>query len=435
MKEELNIFWFRRDLRLHDNAGLFACLSAGKPVLPLFIFDSNILSELPDKDDRRVNFIYQAVRSMHDQLTSVGSSLRVMIGEPLHVFQELLQQYKIATVFTNEDYEPYAISRDEAIKNFLKANGSQFSIHKDQVIFAKNEVEKTSQEPYLVFTPYAKKWLAQLENSVLQPFNSEGLMDRYHKCTAFSLPSLQQIGFSKSARIPKGANVDEQIIRHYDETRNFPAQNGTTKMGVHLRFGTISIRKLVATAKELNEVYLKELVWREFFMQLLWRFPKLVNECFKKNYEGIEWRNNEAEFERWCQGETGFALVDAGMRELNETGFMHNRVRMVAASFLIKDLLVDWRWGEAYFARKLLDFELSSNNGNWQWAAGCGCDAAPYFRVFNPDLQAKKFDPNLEYISKWVPEYNTLSYTPRMVDHAMAKERCIKVYKAALLRN
>ena len=430
--DKVAIFWFRRDLRLEDNAGLYAALSSGFPVVPVFIFDSDILSGLEDKDDKRVSFIYAALLQLQEQLLKHGSTLDVRYGKPDDVVVQILSAYAVSAVYTNQDYEPYATARDQRIGALLAGFGVALHTFKDQVIFEKNEVAKDDGSGYKVYTPYAKKWHAALQAHYPEPYPSETLLQMFFKQPARPVPSLPEMGFTFNRGITAVSSVDEAIIQHYHQTRNLPAVMGTSRLGVHLRFGTISIRAVLAKAIQLNRVFLGELIWREFFMQILWQQPRVVQEAFRPEYNGIDWRNNEAEFERWCDGETGFAIVDAGMRELNQTGFMHNRVRMIVGSFLVKDLLIDWRWGEAYFARKLMDFELASNNGNWQWVAGCGCDAAPYFRVFNPDTQAKKFDPQGEYIRRWVPEIDTLQYIAPIVDHAAAKERCIKAYKAAL---
>lgn len=430
--EKIAVFWFRRDLRLNDNAGLAAALSSGLPVLPLFIFDSDILSHLEDRDDRRVSFIYTALQQLQAQVLEKGSSFVVHHGKPESVFLHLLETYAVEAIYTNHDYEPYARRRDAAIEKMLQERGVAFRTYKDQVIFERNEVVKDDGGGYMVYTPFAKKWRALLQPQHYKPFRSETLLSRLYPQPPQPFPSLQEMEFNLHPNIPAVHPADEQIIRHYHQTRDIPSLQGTTRMGVHLRFGTVSIRQLVARALQLNAIYLGELIWREFFMQVLWHHPRVEKEACKQAYDNIHWRNNENEFRLWCRGQTGYPVVDAGMRELNETGFMHNRVRMIVGSFLVKDLLVDWRWGEAYFARKLLDFELASNNGNWQWVAGCGCDAAPYFRVFNPDTQAKKFDPKANYIRRWVPEFDGFDYPEPIVDHTAAKERCIKAYKAAL---
>ncbi len=433
-RSAVSIFWFRRDLRLDDNAGLYHALKAGVPVLPIFIFDTNILNELTDKQDKRVQFIHDALELLQRQLVELGSSLQVLQGAPIACYENLAETYTISAVYTNHDYEPYAIARDKEIAAFLRTKGAELHTFKDQVIFEPGEVLKDNGEPYTVYTPYSKKWKEQLNAFYLKPYPTEKYFHNFCQCKPMTLPSLLDIGFETA---PHGVQLppvlDEGAARTYDKTRDYPAINGgTTRMGVHLRFGTISVRRLAADALQLNQTYLGELIWREFFMSILWHFPHVVNGAFRKEYDNIQWHNNEQEFRLWCSGQTGYPIVDAGMRELNATGYMHNRVRMIVASFLTKDLLVDWRWGEAYFAQKLLDYDLAANNGNWQWAAGCGCDAAPYFRVFNPALQTQKFDPDMRYIRKWVPEYDSLTYAKPVVAHDAARDRCLRVYKEGL---
>ena len=432
MKQEVNVFWFRRDLRLEDNTALFHALSSGLPVLPIFIFDRNILDDLEDRADKRVCFIYNALVHIQKQLVRLGKSLLIGYDYPEAFFRKLVKEYTIRNVFTNHDYEPYAIHRDAAIKNLLSEQGIGFRSYKDQVIFEKDEIVKEDASFYTVFTPYSKKWIERLVKKDISGFKSKKFLDCFLKQDALEFPSFKSLRFEKVGTVAVDVDIDKKLICSYDTTRNFPAIEGTSQLGVHLRFGTISIRQLVVKAKKWNLIFLKELIWREFFMQLLWHKPGVVHGCFKPEYENIEWRNNEEEFDRWCQGQTGYPIVDAGMRQLNETGFMHNRIRMITASFLVKHLLIDWRWGEAYFAKKLLDYELASNNGNWQWVAGCGCDAAPYFRIFNPDVQTKKFDPEEKYIQQWVPEYKSPKYPFPMVQHKFARERCLAVYKKAL---
>jgi deoxyribodipyrimidine photo-lyase len=365
----------------------------------------------------------------------MGSSLLVFHGTPIDAFKELVNEYSIEKVFTNHDYEPYALERDENIATFLLQHGITLHTFKDQVIFEKDEVVKDDGKPYTVFTPYSKKWKATLSKFYLKSYPTETYFRNFHQLSPKAIPSLEEIGFNKTGAAFPPAAFDNKIIKGYDKHRDFPAIEGTSHLGVHLRFGTISVRQLAQKAMKMNETYLNELIWRDFFQMILWHFPHVGKGlAFRAEYDFIKWRNNEDEFARWCQGNTGYPIVDAGMRELNETGFMHNRVRMITASFLAKHLLIDWRWGEAYFAEKLLDFELASNNGNWQWAAGSGCDAAPYFRIFNPHLQTKKFDPELKYIRKWVPEFEELTYPQPMVDHDLARKRCLETYKKALDR-
>lgn len=431
-KKEVTVFWFRRDLRLYDNAGLFEALKKNDPVLPVFIFDTEILEKLPGKEDKRVVFIHQTISRLQNELIKAGSSMLVMHGNPLSIFEGLLNEYTFTSVYANADYEPAAIERDHKVSDYLKGKGIVFRLFKDHVIFEKSEILKEDGSPFQIFTPYSKAWKQKLKQEKPGIFRSESLLNNFYKTNPLKIPSIEEIGFRNIEILFPGHYIDKNIIRQYHETRNFPFLKGTSNLSVHLRFGTISIRELVKTAMDLNEQFLNELIWREFFMMILYHFPRVENECFKKKYNQIDWRNNEDEFQKWCLGETGYHIVDAGMRELNETGFMHNRVRMIVASFLTKHLLIDWRWGEAYFAEKLLDYELSSNNGNWQWAAGCGCDAAPYFRIFNPYEQLKKFDPDFVYTNKWVKNLNSPDYPAPVVDHKFARERCLMTFKKAL---
>ncbi len=434
MSSPVNIFWFRRDLRLHDNAGLYHALRSGKPVVPVFIFDSNILDELEDRTDRRVEFIHTTLLEMQQELTAQGSTLDVRYGVPAEIWKQLLEDYKIEKVFTNHDYEPYAKERDDGIEKLLKTNNISFHSYKDQVIFEKDEVMKDDGKPYTVFTPYSRKWKAILNKFYLSSYPTEKYLSNFLKQNKKTVPSLKEMGFNESGQNFPSQEFKKDIIKHYKEQRDYPAVPGTSRLGVHLRFGTISIRELARQAQKLNETFLNELIWRDFYQMILWHFPHVIGQAYKPEYDNIRWRNNEREFEAWCNGKTGYPIVDAGMRELNETGFMHNRLRMIVASFLTKHLLIDWRWGEAYFAKKLLDYDLASNNGGWQWAAGSGCDAAPYFRIFNPYLQTKKFDPELKYIRKWVPEFEELTYPQPIVDHEFARKRCLEIYGKALKR-
>ena len=433
-KSTVNIFWFRRDLRWQDNTGLNQALASEVSVVPIFIFDREILDKLLRKDDARVTFMHLQLQRLQKELQLIGGELQVYHGTPLKIFKQLSNKYLIDTVFCNHDYEPYAKARDATVASLLERQGTKFRSFKDQVIFEKSEVVKPDGKPYTVFTPYMRKWKEKFHESggLGELLNKEEPTANWHPDKGF-LPSLEQIGFTDNGTIEfPEIQIDPEQLQQYHKTRDFPGLEGTTKLGVHLRFGTVSIRKLVDYALANNETFLNELIWREFYMMILWHFPQVVTESFRPAYDRIPWRNETADFDLWCQGNTGFPMVDAGMRELNATGYMHNRVRMVVASFLTKHLLIDWRWGEAYFAEKLLDFELASNNGGWQWAAGCGCDAAPYFRVFNPSLQAKKFDPDSEYINKWVPEWNSEDYQQPMVNHSFARKRAIETYKGAL---
>lgn len=433
--EPIAVFWFRRDLRSKDNAGLYSALKSGYRVLPLFIFDTEILDRLEDRKDRRIEFIVGALGELQKTFTGAGSSLAVYHASPPEAFRKLLIEFNVRAVYANHDYEPYAVSRDTAVGALLKESSIPFHTYKDQVIFEKKEVLKADRTPYTVFTPYANAWKKLFTEAVVSPYPSQDLLSNLLNINPLPVPSESELGFLKTGYTYSAPVIDTDIIKNYHSTRNFPSSAGTTRLGPHLRFGTVSIRKLVRTAITLNETWLSELIWREFFMTILWHFPHVTDSSFKRKYDSIVWRNNEEEFSRWCNGMTGFPIVDAGMRELNETGFMHNRVRMITASFLVKDLLIDWRWGEAYFASKLLDYELASNNGNWQWAAGCGCDAAPYFRVFSPTEQTRKFDPDLSYIKKWVPESDSPSYPDPVVDHSFARVRAVQTYREALQKN
>ncbi|MBL1407140.1 cryptochrome/photolyase family protein [Sphingobacterium faecale] len=428
-KARVSIFWFRRDLRLNDNHALSQALKSGEEVLPVFIFDTDILKKLPDSYDRRVDYIHRALIRLKQELLVFGTDLRIYVGKPLAVFEKLQSDYQVTTVFCNTDYEPDAIKRDELIKNWADGAGIGFRSFKDQVIFEKSDVLKKDGSPYTVFTPYSRVWKAKLTTESLLPFEMDA--ERFKKLPFEEIPTLEDIGFQQTDLTFVKPVLDEGAVREYDKFRDFPALDSTTRLGVALRFGTISIRECVSLALKCNETWLNELIWREFFMQILFHFPDSQTKCFKSAYEGIAWRNNEKEFEAWCNGETGYALVDAGMRELNETGFMHNRVRMVVASFLTKHLLIDWRWGEAYFAEKLLDYDCSANVGNWQWAAGCGCDAALYFRVFNPEEQLRKFDKELIYVKRWNPEFESKAMN-RIVEHAFARDRALHTYKNGL---
>lgn len=433
-KFPINIFWFRRDLRLHDNAGLYRALKGKNPVLCLFIFDRVILDKLQDKNDARVTFIYQTIEGLNKELKKHDSALLVKYDMAENAWDEVLNEHTIETVYTNHDYEPYAKQRDEAIAGKLKKRNIDFKTYKDQVIFEKIEVVKDNGEPYTVYTPYKNKWHQKLNDFYLKPYPTEKYLKNLYKHMGFTIPSLKSTGFEKSSMEFPDKDY-EDVIKNYAKTRDFPAINrGTTHIGLHLRFGTVSIRELTRKARlHHDKTWLNELVWREFYMMILFHFPHTADHAFRPEYDRIQWINNEVQFKAWCNGETGFPLVDAGMRELNTTGYMHNRVRMGVASFLSKDLLIDWRWGEHYFAQKLLDYEMASNVGGWQWAAGCGTDAAPYFRIFNPDSQLKKFDPELKYIKKWVPEYADFSKYPKpIIDHAFARERCLKAFKKAL---
>ncbi|MGG6230151.1 cryptochrome/photolyase family protein [Tenacibaculum sp. SDUM215027] len=427
MGNKVSVFWFRRDLRLEDNKGLHEALQSGNKVVPLFIFDENILESLP-KNDARVTFIYQTLQKLDEELKKYQSSIIIKKGKPLEVWRKLVEEYTIQGVYTNKDYEPYATKRDKEVAGFLTSKGIRFNAFKDQVIFEENEVLKNDGTPYTVFTPYKNKWLQNFsEKKDTQDFTID-FANFYQFSSEF--PSLAFIGFEESTIKVKPYNLSN--LDSYDEVRDFPAEDKTSYLSPYLRFGLVSTRKMVRFALKTNQTFLSELIWREFFMQILYHFPKVVTQNFKQKYDAVPWRNNKEEFKKWCEGKTGYPMVDAGMRELNKTGYMHNRVRMITAGFLCKHLLIDWRWGEAYFAEKLLDYDLSANNGNWQWAAGTGCDAAPYFRVFNPESQLKKFDKDLQYVRKWVKDFDELTYPQPMIEHKFARERAISTYKNGL---
>ena len=431
MEENFSVFWFRRDLRLDDNLGLNAALSSGLKVIPIFIFDTEIINKL-EKNDLRIKMIHAALVKLNDAMLGNRCNVGMYLGNPKAVFESLLKKYKIKSVYANHDYEPYATERDKSIKSFLEKKNVTYKSFKDQVIFEKDEVVKDDGNPYKVYTPYSRKWIETLNARGFETCKSE---TKLNSLASLELPylTLKEIGFDeKEFDIPL-FNIDSKTIEKYEETRNFPYLNSTSRIGAHLRFGFVSIRKLVEKAhKKSNKTYLKELIWREFFMQILWHFPYTQEKSFKPKYDRIIWLNNDEEFKKWCEGNTGYPLVDAGMRELNQTGFMHNRVRMLVGSFLCKHLLIDWRWGEKYFAKKLLDYEMSSNVGNWQWVAGCGVDASPYFRIFNPKEQIKKFDKDFKYIKKWVPEFQSSLYPKEIIDHKFARNRCLETFKAAV---
>ncbi|XGC79523.1 deoxyribodipyrimidine photo-lyase [Bdellovibrio bacteriovorus] len=428
------LFWFRRDLRLHDNAGLFYALKENENVLPVFIFDSDILSKLDDVSDARVTFIHKTVEDLKRSLQSKGSDIVIRHGKPLDVFKELQTKFKLSAIYTNHDYEPYARNRDEKVAKWAEQHGIKFKTFKDQCLFEKDEILTDARKPYTVYTPYKRKVLANLDAFYLKSYPVETYESSFAKVAKpEKMMSLKDLGFQKSTLEFPSSEVPIKIIKSYADTRNFPAmENGTTHLGVHLRFGTVSIRDLARTGKKYSETWLSELIWRDFFMQILWHYPEVETRSFRPEYDNIQWRNSKSDFNRWCEGMTGYPMVDAGMRELNATGAMHNRVRMVTASFLTKHLLTHWHAGERYFAKKLLDYDLSANNGNWQWAAGSGCDAAPYFRIFNPETQAEKFDPDNEYIKKWIPELNTNKYPEPIIDHAEARSRCLQAFTKAL---
>ena len=433
MSDKIRVFWFRRDMRFEDNVGLYHALSGEFQVLPLFIFDKHILDELP-KDDARITFIHDELQKMRSYLQEHhNSSIATYHDTPENAIKQLIEDFEVEAIYTNRDYEPYAQKRDAKIDALLAENGIEFHNFKDQVIFEKTEVEKNDGGMYLVFTPYMKQWKKEFKNIDFKTYPSEDFLDKTYKNTRLPNVSLSDIGFERSSiKVPKH-NLDKALLKDFEETRNIPSIEGTSRLSPYLRFGTIGYRKVIEKALSVkNETFLDELIWREFYKAILYHYPETQDRAFKPKYDRIEWRNNEEEFEKWKSGQTGYPIVDAGMRQLNETGWMHNRLRMVVGSFLCKHLLIDWRWGEAYFAKRLLDYEMSSNVGGWQWVAGSGVDAAPYFRVFNPYSQTDRFDKDKKFIKKWVPEFESDKYPEPMVEHKMARERCLETYKDAV---
>jgi len=430
MAEKINIFWMRRDIRLHDNHALYKALNAELPVLILFIFDTDILDELPD-DDARLNIIHQELKKLNRKLKRHNSAVLVRHGKPDDVFDAILNEFDVNAVYFNEDYEPYAVQRDQTVKRRLGKQNVQCYSFTDQVVASPDSILKDDGTAYRVFTPYMKAWRKHFKLQDIPDYPSEKYLENLAKSDA-AFPDLESMGYTTQPVKLPDHNWTEKTVQQYEDTRDIPAENGTSRLSVHLRFGFVSIRRIYRKSWNLSDVFVNELIWREFYMMILYHFPDVVDKAFKPAYDNIRWRNNEAEFKRWCSGETGFPIVDAGMRQLNETGYMHNRLRMITASFLVKDLLIDWRWGEAYFAKKLLDYDLAANNGGWQWAAGSGCDAAPYFRIFNPYSQQKKFDPDMAYIRRWVPEIDSADYPEPMLDHKAARIRALDVYKEGL---
>lgn len=425
------IHWFRRDLRIEDNTALFHALSQNNNVQCIFIFDENIINELP-KNDHRISFIYDTLFNINYKLNKYGTSIKIFKGDPVDIFKKIILDNKINSVYFNKDYEPYTIDRDNTIEKLLSKENIEVKRYKDHVIFEEKEIVKDDNKPYTIYTPYSKKWLTKIHETKIIEYNTIPFLNNFKKNKNLNIKSREELDFIKSDTLVYDFNSTDEIILNYEKTRNYPFIGGTSKVGPYLRFGLISIRSLVLKSIYKDITYLKELIWRDFFSQILFNFPNVINRSFKHKYDNIKWENNEYFLKKWKNGETGYPIVDAGMRELNNTGFMHNRVRMITASFLCKHLLIDWRFGEAYFAEKLFDYELSSNNGNWQWAAGCGCDAAPYFRVFNPYTQQEKFDKEYNYIKKWVPEYNSNKYVNPLVIHKEARIKAIEHYKKYL---
>ena len=426
-----SIFWFRRDLRLHDNHALFQALSTSEKVIPIFIFDVNILDKLSE-EDRRVCLLYDRLEALNKDLSLINKKIQILYGKPVDVFTDLLKTHDIDAVYINTDYEPYATDRDEKISKIAQKNNTSFESLKDQVIFEKDEILSDTGNPYVVYSPYMRKWVSKFRISLTAKYDSESLLDNLSTISDVDeLTSLEQMGFKHVNYNLKEPDLSVESLKNYEDSRNFPYQEGTINLSVHLRFGFLSVRELAKVAYQYSETLLKELIWRSFFCQILWRHPHVVNSCFKTKFENLDWSQDHHLFLKWKRGVTGYPIVDAGMRELFETGYMHNRVRMVTASFLVKNLGIDWRLGEAYFASMLMDYDLASNNGNWQWVAGTGCDSAPYFRVFNPVSQQEKFDGNFEYCRKWLPEMdeNGKYVVEKVVDVKRSRLEAIARYK------
>ncbi len=464
------LFWFRRDLRTYDNAGLSAALAAARQVHCVFVFDREILDKLPDPADRRVYFIWHSVRELAEELATLGGCLHVRHDNASTAIPALAAELGVEGVFTNRDYEPAAAARDDAVAARLAAQGRSFQTCKDQVIFEQTEVLTQAGKPFTVFTPYRNAWMKRLSEARLDAWPVDTLAGHFAPGQADALPSLESMGFLptdlRDVGVRPGATGGQATLAdflermsHYKALRDFPAKKGVSYLSVHQRFGTVSIRELtrhaLANGSEGAQGWLNELVWRDFYFQILHNFPHAAEGSFKREYDGIVWDNRPDLLAAWQEGRTGYPIVDAAMRQLAQTGFMHNRLRMIAASFLVKDLLIDWRQGEAWFARQLNDFDLAANNGGWQWAASTGCDAQPYFRIFNPVSQSEKFDADGRFIRRYVPELARVpdrwlhapwtmppleqklhgvqipgDYPTPVVDHASARERALARYKA-----
>ncbi len=447
----MNLFWHRRDLRIRDNVGLYHAAEVeskevSTKLQPIFIFDPQILTPLKDRSDHRVTLIYDWLEELKAEYQSLGGDLWTFFGDPVEVFKHLQTKLKISSVYTNHDYEPLARKRDDDVKKALGEMNIHFQSFKDQVIFEKNEILSGEGRPYTVCTPFKKKWLSQFQKQKIKTdlsvfekslnkissADSKAIEKKIEKRIEKKWVTLAEMDFSRSSIRAPVYNITSERISVYDKTRDFPFLPGTTLLGTALRFGKVSVREMANLGHEQNATWLSELIWREFFMQILFHFPQVTKQSFRTQYEKVAWRKDKNDFEKWKLGQTGYPIVDAGMRELNQTGYMHNRVRMIVGSFLTKHLLIHWYHGERYFAEKLFDFDLSANNGNWQWVAGTGCDAAPYFRIFNPESQTEKFDPKGEYIRRWVPEFGTTRYPEKMVEHSFARERALTEFKKAL---
>jgi len=431
---KITIFWHRRDLRFADNAGLAAALQSGHPVLPLFIYDQTILEKLPP-DDARLTFIFDQVERLAHEAREAGGGFLARYGKTEAVFEALLKAYDVAAVYTNEDYEPYATERDAVIAKLVEKHGAEFKAFKDQVIFAKDEVLTKNGKPSKVFGAYSKAWQAKVTPDDFKPHPSARLFKKENLASPqkgdASRPTLKEMGFERHEQWTPPAHLPPaKVVENYDQVRDLPAEKrGTTRLSVHLRFGTVSIRQLMQQAQELNNKLLNELIWRDFFMMLLWHFPNTATEAYDPKMRHLPYRDDEAQYRAWCEGRTGYPLVDAGMRQLNATGYLHNRARIATAGFLVKQLFIDWKLGEHYFSEKLLDYDMSNNVGNWQWMAGTGAVAAPWFRVYSPDSQQQQYDPDYEYVKQWVPEFGTDKYPAPIVDHKFGRERALDLIR------
>lgn len=432
--QETALFWFRRDLRLKDNHGLFQALKSGRPVTCIYIFDTNRLSQL-EKNDARITFIHNTLSDLKKELEEYGSTLDVRFGDPVKIFPHLIRVYNFRQVFANHDYDSYSTELDHKVRNLLMEHSIKFRSFKDHVIFEKNEIIDSKNEPYVTFDPYFKKWKKSITFNKVFNYKSEFYLKNLFNMSPIEFPTINQIGFEKSKIEFNSPSLSLSTIKNYDKTKTFPGiKNGTSRIGIHLRYGTISVRECVNFALSHNDSWLTELIWRDFYNQILFHFPHIENSSFKKSYDKIKWENNEELFQKWCEGNTGYPLVDAGMRELKNTGYMHSQIRIIVSSFLCKNLRIDWRWGERYFSKHLLDFDLASNIGGWQGAAGSGVESTPYFQVSNPLKQTHSFDPQLTYIKKWVPEFKNPDYPKPIVDFIESREICFKMYKKAIIK-
>jgi deoxyribodipyrimidine photo-lyase len=465
---ETALVWFRRDLRSHDHAALYHALKDARRVHCVFVFDNEILDALADRRDRRVEFIWRAVQELARSLDDLEGGLHVLAGHARNLIPALAGKLGAQAVYINHDYEPAANERDAEVRASLERSGCALISSKDHAIFEKDEILTQSGRPFTVFTQYKKAWLKKLSPLLAEAYPVEAYRAALARSSASDMPSLEQLGFRPTnlerMKLPTGMSGGGRLLQEflrridvYHETRNYPAIRGVSYLSAHLRFGTLSIRELVRAAASRQsagaQAWLAELIWRDFYLGILHHFPHVVGHAFRPAYEALRFTNSAAHFAAWCEGRTGYPLVDAAMRQLNETGYMHNRLRMVAASFLIKDLHVDWRWGEAYFARKLNDFDLAANNGGWQWCASTGCDAQPWFRIFNPVTQSRTFDAQGDFIRMYLPELKAVGpefihepwqmplahqracgvqigkdYPAPLVDHAQARRRTLEIY-------